>query len=85
MRFANIKTNKILGIDINEYVALKAYDEIHALDTAEKKGIKKGKELGKNEAKIEIAKNLLDVLDNETISLKTGLDIETIKNLRNNK
>ncbi|ATD54309.1 Rpn family recombination-promoting nuclease/putative transposase [Clostridium chauvoei] len=31
---------------------------------------------------IEIARNLLDVLDNETISDKTGLDIEEIKDLR---
>lgn len=31
---------------------------------------------------IEIAKNLLDVLDNETIAEKTGLDIEEIKILR---
>ena len=32
---------------------------------------------------IEIAKNLLDVLDDETISKKLGLDIEIIKSLRN--
>ena len=31
---------------------------------------------------IEIAKNLLDVLDDETISLKTGLTIEKIQQLR---
>jgi hypothetical protein len=46
-------------------------------------GIQEGKEVGKNEAKIEIAKNLLDILDNETISLKTGLNKEIIQNLRN--
>ena len=34
------------------------------------------------EAKIEIAKNLLDILDNETISIKTGVDIQIIENLR---
>ncbi len=32
---------------------------------------------------IEIARNLLDVLDNETIALKTGLDIDKINSLRN--
>ncbi|MEG2017198.1 MAG: Rpn family recombination-promoting nuclease/putative transposase [Clostridium sp.] len=31
---------------------------------------------------VEIATNLLDILDNETIALKTGLDIEEIKRLR---
>ena len=33
------------------------------------------------EAKIEIAKNLLDVLDVETIALKTGLSIQEVNNL----
>ena len=33
-------------------------------------------------AKLEIAKNLLNILDNETIAEKTGLDIEEIKGLR---
>lgn len=33
-------------------------------------------------AKLEIANNLLDVLDDETISIKTGLNIEEIKDLR---
>ena len=44
------------------------------LYTAEKKGEKR--------AKIEIAKSLLDILDIETISLKTGLTIEEIKSLK---
>ena len=44
------------------------------LYTAEKKGEKR--------AKIEIAKSLLDILDIETISLKTGLTIEEIKALK---
>lgn len=32
--------------------------------------------------KKEVAKNLLDILDDEIIALKTGLDIEEVKNLR---
>ncbi len=47
-----------------------------------KKGIKKGIEKGKKEEKIDIAKNLLDILDIETISLKTGLSINEIKRLK---
>lgn len=39
-------------------------------------------EKAKKEKAIEIAKNLLDVLDNETIALKTGLSIEEVKELR---
>ena len=36
----------------------------------------------KDEKAIEIAKNLLDVLDVETIAAKTGLSIEVVKSLK---
>lgn len=36
----------------------------------------------KDETAIEIAKNLLDVLDVETISIKTGLSVEDVKKLK---
>lgn len=51
-------------------------NRVSALETAEQKGIEKGIR--------NIAKNLLDILDDETISLKTGLSIEEVKVLRNN-
>jgi len=77
-------------LEVYEYIALKEFDEINALKTAEKKGlergiekgIQKGLEEGERKKQIEIAKNLLDVLDVETISLKTGLDIELINKLK---
>lgn len=37
------------------------------------------------EAKVEIAINLLDILNDKIISRKTGLDINFIKNLREEK
>ena len=54
-------------------------DKISELNAVERKGIEKGlkkgreegREEGKKEEKIAIAKNLLDILDNETIALKT--------------
>jgi predicted transposase/invertase (TIGR01784 family) len=52
------------------------------IEKGRKEGIKEGFERGKLEAKIEFAKALLDVLDDETIAQKSGLDIELIKNLR---
>ena len=61
-------------------------DKVSALNEAERKGIEKGRkegiEDGIKQEKVEIAKNLLDVLDDETISLKTGLTIEKIQQLR---
>ena len=46
------------------------------------KGIKIGIEQGIEQREIEIAKNLLDILDDETIALKTGLDIEEVRRIR---
>ena len=61
-------------------------DKISALNEAERKGveqgIKQGIEQGIKQGKIEVAENLLDVLDNETISMKTGLTIEEVQSLR---
>jgi len=45
-------------------------------------GREEGREEGKKEKAVEIAKNLLDVLDDETIAKKTGLSIEEIRELR---
>ena len=53
-------------------------DKISELNAVERKGIEKGKK----EEKIAIAKNLLDILDNETIALKTGLTTSDVENLR---
>ena len=57
-------------------------NEISALAYAEEKGMVKGIEQGAKIEKIEIAKKLLDVLDDETISLKTGLSLEEVKERR---
>lgn len=43
---------------------------------------KKGFEQGVLASKLETAKNLLDILDDETISSKINLDIEIVKKLR---
>ena len=51
-------------------------------ELGKEEGLKEGKELGAQQKAIEIAKNLLDVLDNKTIFLKTGLSVEEIEKLR---
>ena len=53
-----------------------------AILKATKDGLKQGMKKGIEKEKINIAKNLLDILDNETIASKTGLTIEQIENLR---
>lgn len=46
------------------------------------KGEKKGREEGKKESSLEIARRLLNILDDETISQTTGLSLEEVKKLR---
>jgi len=85
-------------MEIYEYILKKERDDLNALYTAKKKGwkmgweqglekglergLEKGIEKGKKDTQIEIAKNLLDVLDNDTISKKTGLSVDEIEKLR---
>ncbi|OOM80335.1 Rpn family recombination-promoting nuclease/putative transposase [Clostridium sp. BL-8] len=61
-------------------------DYIAEMKTAEEKGMQKGIEQGMQDGEkkkaFEIAENLLDVLDNETIASKTGLSIDEIEKLR---
>ena len=56
-------------------------DEISALANAEEKGMERGIKKGERNNAIEIAKSLLDVLDIETISIKTGLSIKEIEDI----
>ena len=44
-------------------------------------GRKEGREEGRKEEQIKIARSLLDILDIETISIKTGLSIDEVKEL----
>ena len=73
IRMSNDDTQR----EIYEMRAKTLKDKVSALNEAERKGIEKGE---KNKA-IEIAKSLLDVLDLETIALKTGLSVDEINKL----
>jgi predicted transposase/invertase (TIGR01784 family) len=53
-------------------------DKVSALNKARDEG----REEGEKKKTFEIAENLLDVLDNETIAIKTGLTVEEIEKLR---
>ena len=57
-------------------------DKVSALNKEKEEGREEGREEGEKKKAFEIAENLLDVLDNETIAMKTGLTIEEIQNLR---
>ncbi|MCX6073744.1 MAG: hypothetical protein NTY39_05420, partial [Campylobacterales bacterium] len=80
---------------VYDWVAMKERDEENALRKARDmalakgmaegmaEGIEQGREEGEKNKAIEIAKNLLDILDDETIALKTGLTPTDVKKLRN--
>ncbi len=51
-------------------------------EEAEHKGIQRGIEKGKQEREIELARELLDVLDDETIAIKTGVPLAIVQDLR---
>jgi predicted transposase/invertase (TIGR01784 family) len=55
---------------------------VRGLQEGLEKGRQEGLEEGKRTKALEIAQQLLDVLDDETISQKTGLTIEDIQQLR---
>jgi predicted transposase/invertase (TIGR01784 family) len=60
--------------------SLYSYWEVNsAIDTARKDGLEQGLEQGDKQAREAIARNLLGVLDVETIALKTGLSVEQIQ------
>ncbi|MFM6192935.1 MAG: Rpn family recombination-promoting nuclease/putative transposase [Planktothrix sp.] len=53
-----------------------------AREEALKQGIEQGIEQGKQESKLEIARQLMSLLDDQTISQTTGLSLEQIQQLR---
>lgn len=58
------------------------HDQRNAIRRARRIGMEQGREEGMREAKLEIAKQLLDVLDEATISQKTGLSLEEVQKLK---
>lgn len=49
---------------------------------AEERGEARGRLEGKLEAILEMAKNFLDILDDKTIAMKTGLSVDKVEELR---
>ncbi|MBD3808796.1 MAG: Rpn family recombination-promoting nuclease/putative transposase, partial [Epsilonproteobacteria bacterium] len=67
-------------LEIYDYVRLKEMDKVNELETATKKGIQQGIEIGEKQKAIEIAKNLLKQnIDINIISISTGLSVEEIQ------
>ncbi len=52
------------------------------LEEGRKLGLEEGHELGMKESQVEIAKRLIDVLNEETISQTTGLSLEEVQKLK---
>ncbi|MBL0707718.1 MAG: Rpn family recombination-promoting nuclease/putative transposase, partial [Sulfurimonas sp.] len=72
-------------LEVYDYVSMQEGKRLSEIETAHEDGIERGIEKGIEQEKINIAKNLLDILDNKTIALKTGLPQELIESLRDDK
>ncbi len=55
------------------------------LEEGIEEGIEKGREEGFKEGKLQVARNLLDVLSDEKIAKTTGLRLEEVRELREEK
>lgn len=56
--------------------------EKRGIEKGIQQGIEKGIQQGIIDERLKNAKNLLDILDDETISIKLNLELETVKKLR---
>jgi predicted transposase/invertase (TIGR01784 family) len=81
--FITIDVEKIRIEKLSGGVFKISIDEIRRIHYTQK-GKEQGMTQGIEQGKLEVAKNLLDILDDETISEKTGLSVELIKRLRDN-
>ena len=72
------------GIEKGIEIGLEKGIEV-GMEKGMEKGMEVGMEKGIKNTRIEVARNLLDVLDNETIANKTGLMVDEIQKLRINK
>jgi conserved hypothetical protein (putative transposase or invertase) len=88
-KYIDIAREKLKYEDLNEEE--KSFYERHIdniirekdiMETAKEEGREEGREEGQKLKQMEIARNLLDVLDTEIIALKTGLTVNEIKNLK---
>ena len=81
-RVNRIKQDKRLEVEYMTLLEIKERELQKGIKIGLDPGIGQGIEQGKEEEKVEIAQNLLDVLDDETIALKTGLTIEEVRRIR---
>jgi predicted transposase/invertase (TIGR01784 family) len=79
---ANLNREELEDLEKRE---IYIHDQRNAVKRAIRRGKEQGREEGMREAKFEIAKQLLDVLDEEMISQKTGLSLEEVQNLKKDK
>ncbi|RMG15176.1 MAG: Rpn family recombination-promoting nuclease/putative transposase [Cyanobacteria bacterium J055] len=76
---ANLTRDELEDIERREMFI---YDQQGAIALGRQEGLEQGLERGWKEAMLEIARNSLDRLDDETISQITGLNLEEVRNLR---
>lgn len=87
MSYLRRQQNSLLVKAIHEKVSLVKEDkrvvtEYMTLLERDREKFQEGVEKGIEQAKLEVASALLDVLEDDMIALKTGLSIDQVRNLR---
>lgn len=73
---------RVSSIKRNEEVGVRYLQQWEEKIMIREEGIEKGIEQGEQKKAIDIAKNLIDILDVETIARKTGLSVEIVQKLK---
>lgn len=76
---ANLTREELEAIEQRE---MYIHDQRNAIRLALKQGIQQGREQGIQESKVEIARRMLGIVDEETICRVTGLSLEEVQRLR---
>ncbi|HCA97846.1 MAG TPA: transposase, partial [Cyanobacteria bacterium UBA9226] len=82
---ANIATLNREELEELEHREIYIIDQRNAIKKAQQQGLEQGLEQGAKEKSLEIARKLLDILDEATISQTTGLSLEEIQRLKEEK
>ncbi|MEQ9486660.1 MAG: transposase, partial [Coleofasciculus sp. F4-SAH-05] len=76
---ANLTREELEALEQRE---MYIHDQRNAIKLALRQGIQVGREQGIQESKLEMARKMLGVVDEDTISQITGLSLEEVRRLR---
>ena len=81
-----VKDSRIVELDaiVSEVKQSEEWEEVKMsiLEIGLQKGMEQGLQRGMEQGKLEVARNLLDILSDEVIAQKVGIAVETVREIR---